>query len=244
MASLLYTYSPCTTILTRVLIVVAYINLVHFHFVQSYNYFAIGSNMASSTMTNLRNLNPIASTPAILKDHRLAFNVPGTPLIEPSWASVEPEKGCIVHGVLYKLTEEDFQTICQTEGVPFAYGLHRCNVLPYVGNGVDAGKQKWLLEGDGRGCGDESDHDDSKNETENKEQQIIQAFTLRAGRKSWRNSKDIAPSRSYMNVLIRGAKEFQLDEDYVRSLEAIQCSKMMIGDGIAEMMLQFAELRN
>ena len=43
-----------------------------------YNYFAFGSNMASSTMTALRSLDPVASTAAILPNHRLAFNVPGT----------------------------------------------------------------------------------------------------------------------------------------------------------------------
>ena len=57
-----------------------------------YNYFAFGSNMASSTMTALRSLDPIASTAAILPNHRLAFNVPGTAFVEPSWASVEPLK--------------------------------------------------------------------------------------------------------------------------------------------------------
>ena len=57
-----------------------------------YNYFAFGSNMASSTMTALRSLDPVASTAAILPNHRLAFNVPGTAFVEPSWASVEPLK--------------------------------------------------------------------------------------------------------------------------------------------------------
>jgi len=175
--------------------------------------------MASSTMVNLRNLKPIASTAAVLYDHRLAFNVPGTPFVEPSWASVEVETGSSVHGVLYKLSEEDFTRVCQTEGVPFAYRLHRCDVVPYIGNGEDAGMQA----------------DETK---------TIKAFTLRAGRKSWRESKDIAPSQSYVNVLLRGAKEFQLDQDYVKQLENIQCAQNVIGGGMAEKMLQFAELRN
>ena len=170
-------------------------------------------------MINLRNLKPIASTAAVLYDHRLAFNVPGTPFVEPSWASVEIDSGSVVHGVCYKLSEEDFATVCQTEGVPFAYRLHRCNVVPYVGNGVNAGKLT----------------DETK---------TIQAFTLRAGRKSWREAKDIPPSQSYLNVLLRGAKEFQLDEDYMQQLERIECAKNTIGGGFAEKMLQLAELRN
>ncbi len=173
--------------------------------------------MASSTMINLRNLKPVASTAAVLYDHRLAFNVPGTAFVEPSWASVEVDSGSLVHGVLYTLSEEDFVRVCQTEGVPFAYRLHRCEVVPYVGNGRSAGKNA----------------DETKS---------IRAFTLRAGRKAWRESKDIPPSQSYVNVLLRGAKEFQLDKDYVQQLESIECARNVVG--VAETMLQFAELRN
>ena len=186
----------------------------------SYNYFAFGSNMASSTMINLRNIHPIAATAAILKDHRLAFNVPGTPFIEPSWASVEEETGSTVHGVLYKLTENDFAKVCQSEGVPFAYRLHRCNVIPYIGNGQDAGSQ-----------------------TSSKGIETVSAFTLIAGRKQWRQSKDTPPSQAYLNVLKRGAKEFLLDESYVKYLESIESADTIFGDGIAEKMLQFVELR-
>eukprot|EP00566_Odontella_aurita_P022843 CAMPEP_0113561894 /NCGR_PEP_ID=MMETSP0015_2-20120614/20226_1 /TAXON_ID=2838 /ORGANISM="Odontella" /LENGTH=140 /DNA_ID=CAMNT_0000463733 /DNA_START=261 /DNA_END=683 /DNA_ORIENTATION=+ /assembly_acc=CAM_ASM_000160 len=59
---------------------------------REYNYFAYGSNMCSATMTALRGLNPLASTAAVLPGHELRFNVPGTPLVEPSWASVEPRR--------------------------------------------------------------------------------------------------------------------------------------------------------
>ncbi len=189
--------------------------------VLSYNYFAFGSNMASSTMINLRNINPIASTAAILRDHRLAFNVPGTPFVEPSAASVEMEKGSIVHGVLFKLTVDDFAKVCQTEGVPLAYRLHRCEVLPYVGDGKNAGE------------------DAASNGI-----QSVPAFTLRAGLKAWRESSDIPPSQSYLNVLIRGAKEYRLDESYLHYLVSIQCAKTIIGDGLAEKALQLAEMRN
>jgi hypothetical protein len=187
----------------------------------SYNYFAFGSNMASSTMTNLRNLNPISSTAAVLHDHRLAFNVPGTPFVEPSWASVEIEKGSTVHGVLYELTEDDFAKVCQTEGVPLSYRLHRCQVVPYVGDGEKAGI-----------------------EATNAEIASVPAFTLRAGRKAWRESKDIPPSQAYLNVLLRGAEEFKLDANYVKELDSIQCGRTILGNGLAEKMLQFAEAQN
>ena len=126
----------------------------------TYNYFAYGSNMALSTMTDLRNIQPLSYSPAILPNHELVFNLPGIPFVEPSWASVEPtststsistsksksndyENTNFVHGVLYQLSEQDFQQICQTEGVPFAYRLHRCEPIPYVGDGKNAGRMAW-----------------------------------------------------------------------------------------------------
>ena len=100
---------------------------------KTYNYFAFGSNMASSIMINLRNISPLASSVAILPGHALRFNIPGVPGVEPSLAAVEPtnsdaveKEQVAVHMVLYKLTKEDFATICQTEGVPLGYSLHRC----------------------------------------------------------------------------------------------------------------------
>ena len=189
--------------------------------VLAYNYFAFGSNMASSTMTNLRGLTPIACTAAVLHDHRLAFNIPGTPFIEPSWASVAVETGSVVHGVLYKLTEEDFAKVCQTEGVPFAYKLHRCRVVPYVGNGRTAGKEA----------------------SSDEESQCVPAFTLCAGSRNLRKEQDIPPSQSYLNVLLRGANEFLLDSDYIEYLENIKCADNVIGNGFAEKLLQFAEMR-
>lgn len=208
-----------------------------------YNYFAFGSNMCSATMTDLRNLRPVAATAAVLPDHELRFNVPGMPLVEPSWASVEPvvpverrrkqstepyESGPAVHGVLYSLTEEDFEAVCRTEGVPFAYTLHRCRVVPYTGNGRDAGAR--ALAGAESKCIPTIPKG-------------IPAYTLRAGNKSLRSqprAADAPPSRSYVNVLLRGAREFGLDGDYVKRVEDIPTGRTIGGDGTAERMLDAA----
>lgn len=176
-------------------------------------------------MTALRNLNPIASTPAILSDHRLAFNIPGIPLLEPSSASVEPSSGKCVHGVLYKLTDEDFVSVCRTEGIPFSYTLHRCDVVPYTGDGIRAGAE--VLESDNY--------------------RTVSAYTLRAGKEEWRTGKDIAPSRSYRDVILRGSREFELDEDYVKALEDVQVDRKAVGFSeeilsVAEMLKSFQEL--
>ena len=54
---------------------------------------------------------------------------------------------------------------------------------------------------------------------------------------------NIPPSQSYINVLLRGAIEFQLDEKYYQELENINVSTKIFGNGISEMMLQIAEKR-
>jgi len=207
---------------------------------QQYNYFAYGSNMASATMTSLRGIEPVASTAAVLPGHRLRFNVPGDRLIEPSWASVEPiaeadrrvaasqvrtpcEDEEIMHGVLYRLTEEDFSRILRSEGVPFGYRVHRCRVVPYSGDSVDAGMCA-LSESGALGSS-------------------VSAYTLRAARKEWRDGPDIAPSQSYLDVLIRGAREYGLDAEYVTYLEGMEGHRSflpLIGDGIAGKVLDLS----
>lgn len=218
----------------------------------SYNYFAFGSNMCLSTMKSLRNIDPIAAIPAILPSHELMFNVPGVQFVEPSWASVEPtttnddnnnnenETKNVVHGVLYKLTPSDFVSMCSTEGVPFAYTLHRCRPIPYKADGIDAGEQtltKYL---------------NIKEKENNKDNDVfsVPAYTLRAGtiyQNNRKNNKYIAPSQSYLNVLIRGAKEFNLDRSYIQKLESIEPNKNVVysngGVGFAENMLLQAERR-
>ena len=207
--------------------------------------------MYTSTMINLRGIQPISSTAAVLPKHTLRFNIPGIQFIEPSSASVEPindMSGDIeeVHGVLYKLSEKDFATILSTEGVPFAYSLHRCRVITYLGDGRNAGyitMQKAL--------GTDSDTDTNNNiPISNSEQSTdtsnyeVSAFTLRAARKEWRQRrKDIPPSQAYLNVLLRGAREFSLDEDYIQKLNSVKVGRA-IGNGLAEELLRVAEQRN
>ena len=220
---------------------------------KTYNYFAFGSNMYTSTMINLRGIQPISSTAAVLPKHTLRFNIPGVRFIEPSSASVEPINDMSsseddVHGVLYKLSEEDFATIYSTEGVPFAYNLHRCFVIPYLGNGRSAGytaMQKAL------GISIDTDTDTNNIPNSNSEQSTdmsnfgVSAFTLRASRREWRRQrKDIPPSQAYLNVLLRGANEFSLDEDYIQKLNSVKVGRTLVGNGLAEDLLRVAEQRN
>ena len=214
---------------------------------RTYNYFAFGSNMAYSTMTDLRGVRPLNSSAAVLPGHVLRFNVPGLPLVEPSSASVEPVAGAgggaggapsaadadaAVHGVLYELSESDFGTICRTEGVPFVYALHRCRVYPYAGDGGSAGEDAL------RRSTDAADEDAAE-----RTRGGVSAFTLRASREGWRTGGDTPPSLSYLNVLLRGAREFALDDEYLRRLENIRGGKTLFGDGVAGGVLRLAEER-
>ena len=214
---------------------------------KTYNYFAFGSNMYTSTMINLRGIKPISSTAAVLPKHTLRFNIPGVRFIEPSSASVEPINDMsgddVVHGVLYKLSEEDFATICSTEGVPFAYSLHRCSVIPYQADGERAGHtamQKVL----GTDSDDNTDTNNNSEQSSDMNTFGVSAFTLRAAREEWRQRKDIPPSQAYLNVLLRGAREFSLDEDYIQKLNSVKVGKTLVGNGLAEDLLRVAEQRN
>ena len=217
---------------------------------KTFNYFAYGSNMLSSTMIDLRQLQPISSTAAVLPGYRLRFNVPGLPGIEPSWASVEPvpyDERCdeqpveLVHGVMHTLTAQDFATVCRTEGVPFSYLLQKCSVVPYIGDGKAAGQCKWESVVASSTSTSSTITRSTKNNNSN---WGVSAYTLLAGPVALlrRREDDIPPSRSYMNVLLRGAKEFALDASYLRKLEQIQVGKTWIGDGLAEGMLQRAAM--
>jgi len=165
--------------------------------------------MYSETMTSLRKLNPLSSSPAILDNYKLKFDIPGMPLIEPSWASVEKCTDSQVHGVLYELTANDFDSVCRTEGVPFSYILQRCQVSLYE----DV-------------------------------EMVTSAFTLVKSPILLMNgsTSSVAPSKSYLNVLIRGAEEYNLDEEYIQKLKSIVSNKVMIGNGIAEDMLRLSRI--
>ena len=239
-------------LISKIVIVVCFIkfqeaipNVTSLNTNNVYYYFAFGSNMEPTTMTALRNVNPLSSTAAILPNHSLRFNVPGTPLLEPSWASVEPclsnelelqnekkffdARQNVVHGVLYKLNQNDFRTVCRTEGVPFAYSLHQCNVIPYLGDGKDAGQRAYH----------QAVAASNYSSTVKSKRVGISAFTLRAASTKVRNEKDIPPSSSYLSILIKGAKEFRIDSEYVDKLQRLPIGRT-IGNGFSEGMLKTA----
>lgn len=184
---------------------------------KTYPYLAIGSNMLSSTMENLRGITDYEATPAVLCDYRLAFNVLGSPLLEPAAAAACPCSGSKLHGVLYYLTEKDFARVGSTEGIPWTYHWKSCRVYPYKGNGGDAGRQAVARD------------------------EAVDAFVLVATCPSWKDH--IPPSSSYLGILQKGAKEFHLDLDYQHFLGQVTVARnLVVPDGLSGRLLHAAEL--
>jgi hypothetical protein len=154
-----------------------------------------------------------------LPDYQLRFNLPGMAGFEPSAAAVEPCQGKQVQGVLYTLTAEDFARVGITEGIPFAYRWQRCHVYPYNGDGNEAGQQVVLASSGGSEV----------------------AYTLVATQSFL---KDIPPSKSYLGLLIQGAKTWKMDRAYVQELEGTKpAHNLLIPQGLAGASLQWAQWR-
>lgn len=83
-------------------------------------YFAFGANTCRDVLVRRRRITPLSSEPAELADHRLAFVQRGVPLIEPAFASVVPEEGAKVHGVLHVLRDEDLRRLDRVESSGYA----------------------------------------------------------------------------------------------------------------------------
>lgn len=93
--------------------------------------FAIGSNINMKTLKR-RGIEPLEVVNAVVYDYRLAFDVNGIPWVEPAFASIRPEKGEAVHGVLLKLTPEMFEQLVRTEGGDRSYSLEKVTAIPYA----------------------------------------------------------------------------------------------------------------
>ena len=73
-------------------------------------YFAYGANMATRVLER-RGLRWAESRPGVLADYRWTIAVPGLPLVEPGFATVQPCAGAHVHGVLYRMASSDLAAL-------------------------------------------------------------------------------------------------------------------------------------
>ncbi len=95
-------------------------------------YFAYGSNLDPDTFQGRRRMRPLATRLALLREHRLVFDLP-VGRGERGVANLLPEAGECVHGVAYQLTESAACWLDRTEGVPRAY--QRMAIAPETRDG-------------------------------------------------------------------------------------------------------------
>lgn len=81
-------------------------------------YFAYGSNMARAIFVETRKMQPLAAHGAWVDDLQLCFNIPiGSG--ERGVANLIAAPGARTHGVIYQLSDADFERLDASEGVPF-----------------------------------------------------------------------------------------------------------------------------
>ena len=84
-------------------------------------YVGVASNMLKSKILG-RSLNKsdpieiISIQPAVVHNHRLAFNLKGFPPLEPAMGGLEPAEGSQCHGALIELTAENYEKLWKSEG--------------------------------------------------------------------------------------------------------------------------------
>jgi hypothetical protein len=160
-------------------------------------YFGLGSNMLRSKLenrgANQSKIELIEMEPAVVPNHRLAFNMRGFAPLEPGMGSLEPADAgsrpllayekpeC--HGALVTLTPENYEKVMASEGV----GVNQTN----------PGYEEIVVTA--------IPYDPSK--------PPVQAIALRA-RPHARLSKDPCPSVRYMKILREGAIELNLKPCY------------------------------
>lgn len=83
-------------------------------------YFAYGSNLDPDTFSGWRGMRPSDTRPARLRGFALVFDLPvGSG--ERGVANILEAPGAEMHGVAYRITEEEGKRLDITEGVPDAY---------------------------------------------------------------------------------------------------------------------------
>jgi hypothetical protein len=74
------------------------------------HYFAYGANMSSAVLSR-RGIAVLSREPGLLRGHRLVFDLPGIPWIEPAFAGIVPDPGHDTYGVLYRLAADQLERI-------------------------------------------------------------------------------------------------------------------------------------
>lgn len=154
-------------------------------------YLAYGSNMNPLVLSKRRKIFPTESLPCYVPGYVLNFDCKGIPYFEPSFASISKRKS----------GQND--TEMELQGVIHSITTHEMFLirLSEGGNGHD-------------GLG----YDLIEIEVKTYDGRKLQAFTLLfQDPGSWRGH----PSRRYMNLILDGAKQSQLELKYIQYLETL-----------------------
>ena len=158
-------------------------------------YFGLGSNMLRSKLENRSSKGTIhikSFRPAVVHNHRLAFNMRGFLPLEPGMGSLEPVESKHTplypyekpetHGALVKLSPENYERVMASEGVSM--------------NNTQAGYEEIVVDAYPYG-----------------KRKPVKCVALRA-RPHVRLRRDPCPSPRYMRILREGAKELGLEPAY------------------------------
>lgn len=100
--------------------------------------FAFGSNLHPDKRAKRADMTVLESAPGVLEGWRLTFNLPGLRIIEPAMAGVERAEGDEVHGLLLRMSRDDFARLIRSEGGDKFYKRSPCTVRAYDGRVIDA----------------------------------------------------------------------------------------------------------
>ncbi len=104
--------------------------------------FAYGANMHPSVLSGRRKIQPLESIPGVLEGWQLTFDLGGVPGIEPCFGNIKENPDSEIHGVLHRITGEQFKRLLRTErgsGTDVnGYIPYKVNVHTYDGRMIEA----------------------------------------------------------------------------------------------------------
>jgi hypothetical protein len=169
---------------------------------------AIGSNMdveklQSRNPQSRPRITPLhAGVPATVPGWALSFDLMGVPPFEPAVAAAVPNPDGHLHGVLYKMSRADYLTLsisegcCARDGSAIAGSPYQevvVQVLPYPAHPLT---QSGAVPGS----------------------VLAVVFALRKRPLAPLASRNVFPSKRYLDLLVKGAAAAQLDQNYVELL--------------------------
>jgi hypothetical protein len=180
-------------------------------------YLAYGSNLNPKVLEGRRNVFPVESWPCHALEYKLVFDFLAFPYMEPCFASIAPldadeenEKSPYLHGVVHRITKEEFEKIRVTEGgggyTGLGYEVLKMNVTTYDDKTIECITLIWSCIGD-----------DGKKLTENKQTQDPATAANSRGTKK----HEVSPSKRYWTLIVDGAKHHDLEPEYQLWLQGI-----------------------